>query len=59
VCTVAVAHDTIAAGGAWYVGEAAQLHQRRSARAGDRRQVALARDDRVIGLVKTVRLRRG
>ena len=46
-------------GGAWYAGEAAQLHQRRSARAGDRWQVALARDDRVIGLVKTVALRRG
>ena len=46
-------------GGAWYAGEAAQLHQRRSACAGDRWQVALARDDRVIGLVKTVALRRG
>jgi hypothetical protein len=44
--------------GAWYFGEAAQLHQRRSVRAGDRWQVALARDDRVIGLVKTVTLRR-
>ena len=44
--------------GAWYFGEAVQLHQRRSVRAGDRWQVALARDDRVIGLVKTVTLRR-
>jgi hypothetical protein len=47
-----------ARGGAWYFGEAVQLHQRRSVRAGDRWQVALARDDRLIGLVKTVTLRR-
>jgi hypothetical protein len=44
--------------GAWYFGEAVQAHQRRAVRAGDRWQVALARDDRVIGLVKTVTLKR-
>jgi hypothetical protein len=45
--------------GAWYVGEAVQLHKHRIAHAGDRWQVALARDGRVIGRVKTVTLRRG
>jgi hypothetical protein len=45
--------------GAWYAGEAAQLRKRRIAHAGDRWQVALARDGRVIGRVRTVALRRG
>jgi hypothetical protein len=45
--------------GAWYRAEAGQLRQRRSARAGDRWQVALARGNRIVGAVKTVRLLRG
>ena len=45
--------------GAWYRAEAVQLRQRRSARAGDRWQVALARGNRIVGAVKRVRLLRG
>lgn len=45
--------------GAWYRAEAVRLRQGRSARAGDRWQVALARGNRIVGAVKTVRLLRG
>jgi hypothetical protein len=45
--------------GAWYAGEAVQLRRRGHVRAGDRWQVALARDNRIVGAVKTVRLLHG
>ena len=44
--------------GAWYRGEAVQLRQRGSVARGARWQVALARSNRIVGAVKTVRLRR-
>jgi hypothetical protein len=44
--------------GAWYRAEAVELKQRRSVRRGARWQVALARGNRVVGVVKTVTLRR-
>lgn len=45
--------------GVWYVAEAAQLRRRHTVTAGARWQVALARSGHVVGVVKTVRLRRG
>jgi len=44
--------------GAWYAAEAVQLERRRSVRRGARWQVALARGNRIVGVVKTVALRR-
>jgi hypothetical protein len=45
--------------GAWYAAEAVQLRRRASVKTGARWQVALARGNRIVGVVKTVRIRRG
>src|SRR3954467_12296024 len=45
--------------GAWYAAEAVQLRKRASGKRGARWQVALARGNRIVGAVKTVRLKRG
>jgi hypothetical protein len=42
--------------GAWYVAEAIQLQRRKRVAEGARWQVALARANRIVGVVKTVRL---
>jgi hypothetical protein len=44
--------------GAWYEAEAVQLHQRASVRNGARWEIALARDNRIVGAIKHVTLRR-
>jgi hypothetical protein len=44
--------------GAWYTGEVAQLALHRAVRSGARWQVALARGNRIVGVVKPVTLRR-
>jgi hypothetical protein len=44
--------------GAWYRAEAVQLRQRSRVARGARWRVALARGNRIVGAVKTVRLRR-
>ena len=44
--------------GAWYRAEAQLLHKRSAVKSGTRWQVALASGDRIVGVVKTVRLRR-
>jgi|1185.fasta_scaffold533675_2 hypothetical protein len=44
--------------GAWYKAEAVQLKKRTSVKRGARWQVALARGNHIVGLVKTVTLRR-
>jgi len=45
--------------GAWYRAETVQLRRRRSVHAGDRWQVALARGNRIVGAIRTVRLLHG
>jgi hypothetical protein len=45
--------------GIWYTAEAVQLRRRASVKTGARWQVALARGNRIVGVVKTVRIRRG
>ena len=44
--------------GAWYRAEAQQLHKRSAVKPGARWQLALASGNRIVGVVKTVRLRR-
>jgi hypothetical protein len=44
--------------GAWYRAEAQQLHKRTAVKPGARWQLALASGGRIVGVVKTVRLRR-
>ena len=45
--------------GAWHLAEAVQLRKHSSVRAGARWEIALARDGRIVGAIKHVRLRRG
>jgi hypothetical protein len=44
--------------GAWYLAEAVQLHQRSSVRNGARWELALAHDNKIVGAIKHVTLRR-
>jgi hypothetical protein len=45
--------------GIWYAAEALQLKRRHSVEPGARWQIALVRSNRVVGVIKTARLRAG